>query len=57
MFLNSPGLSPPALAHDAGALFREDDGRELLYFGRVGQMMADFIPQMLLELGLEGRKM
>lgn len=45
MFLNRPGLSPPALAHDTGALFREDDGSELLYFGSVGQMMADFIPQ------------
>jgi hypothetical protein len=45
VFLNRPGLSPPVLAHDTEALFRENDGSELLYFGSVGQMMADFIPQ------------
>lgn len=36
---------PPASAHDAVALFRDDDGRGAVYFGRVDQMMGDFIPQ------------
>lgn len=39
------GPSLPAPEHDEGALSEADDGRELAYFGRVGQMMGDFRPQ------------
>lgn len=51
------GPSLPAPEHDEGALSEADDGRELAYFGRVGQMMGDLDHKMLLELGSEDRKM
>lgn len=47
---------PQRMTHDAGALFRKDDARELLYFGSVGQMMADFIPQNAFRASVGGKE-